>query len=186
MTRFEESSYRFVFNEDWELIKYDAHRFYRSLSGQDLSGVDFAGIYKNEYVYLFEIKNFKQYNKKRAPIKSIDDYTHELEEKAKDSLVLIRVIYKYMQRKWLYRLLIPLLRKLPSLHKEWYFWTRLYELSVVDQKVKFVLLQNAEFDLEDVLSQLTKSLGDKYEEVICADLKYNVRIDGLQIEENNK
>jgi len=55
-----ESALLFDFEEtDWIVKKYDDHRYYKSLSGAGLKGVDFIGIFQQEKVVFIEVKNFR-------------------------------------------------------------------------------------------------------------------------------
>ena len=56
---FEESDLVFHFNQDWVVRKYDEHRFYKTISGLGMKGVDFIGIFKAEQVVFIEIKNYR-------------------------------------------------------------------------------------------------------------------------------
>jgi len=54
---FKESDLTFNFSQkEWEIIRYDTHRYYKILSGAGLKGVDFLGIYQKNKVVFFEVK----------------------------------------------------------------------------------------------------------------------------------
>lgn len=181
MKDFVESAFMFRFNDDWNVIRYDEHRFYKSLSGQSLSGVDFAGIYKGSECLLIEVKNFKQRNA-RVYEKSFEEFHSEILEKAKDSLHLIGVIKKYLQRKFLYRAFYNLVEKYPILNKEWFFWSELYRIAIEDKNAHFVLLIDSDFDMSRIQNDLSKDLKEKYNAVKVISLQNADHVSELNIE----
>ncbi len=134
---FEESECSFTFSNEWEVIKYDSHDFYKTVSGRSFSGVDFAGIYQDK-LHLIEVKNFYQYNKS-GELENVEDFCVEMKEKFLDTLDLIRIIQKYHKRKWSYRLFYRLVESYPKLYYSWWFWTCMNQLAT-DGKVEFILL----------------------------------------------
>ena len=177
---FEESGYKFEFGPQWKVIKYDDHRFYRILSGQNMSGVDFAAIYKSDTVYLIEIKNFKQYENDIID-KPITEFSEEIIEKGLDSLRLIEVIKKYLDRKFLYRAFYNLVNRFPWLNSEWYFWTELFRISIINQRANFILLINADYDLKRVTNSLECNLGEHFREVIVEPILEKEFLEGFTI-----
>jgi len=162
MTCFSESNYEFTFDDRWQILKYDDHPYYRILSGRSFSGIDFAGIFENEHLYLIEVKNFYQYDND-GEISNVDKFVIEIKEKILDSIDLIRIINKYHQRKWTYRLLVKLVMRLPNLNRDWWFWTKMHQL-LQSKHMSFVLLieskLNNNFLKADILSSLA---GEDYE-----------------------
>jgi hypothetical protein len=134
---FEESECTFTFSKEWEVIKYDSHDFYRTVSGRSFSGVDFAGMFKDK-LYLIEVKNFYQYNK-TGKIEGVDQFCVEMKEKFLDTLDLIRIIQKYHNRKWSYKMFYGLVESYPKLHYTWWFWTYMNNY-ILDGKVECILL----------------------------------------------
>lgn len=172
---FHESAYKFVFDQDWKVIKFDEHRFYLTLSGLSFSGMDFVGIHK-ETLYLIEVKNYNQYSGKKI-VKEIDEFVNALKEKIKDTLQLFSIIHKYHQRRFLYRSLYPLVNKFPSLNKEWHFWTRLNTLSTNRSKVHFLLFIDSDFDNDLLKSKLLGQLENPKPKIKIIDL------DGDEVED---
>ena len=179
MKTFTESGFTFVFDNQWNVIKYDNHRFYKVLSGHYMSGVDFAGIRKEE-AYLIEIKNYKQY-KSKAPLKSTEEFIDEIKEKAKDSIRLITVINKYMNRKLLYRTFYSLVSKFNWLQPEWYFWTELHRITVEQKNGTFLLLIESDYDLIELNSKIKKALTEYYKTVIVLNISDSDSIRGITI-----
>lgn len=156
-----ESNLEFVFDDRWQVLKYDDHPYYRILSGRSFSGIDFAGIFENEQLYLIEVKNFFQFENK-GKIENIEEFVLEIKEKILDSVDLIRIIQKFHQRKWTYRLFAKLVMRFPSLSRDWWFWTRMHEL-IQSQSMTFVLLVDSIADNETLQGKLLSSLeGEVY------------------------
>ena len=181
MRDFIESGYRFIFGTEWEIMKYDSHRFYTSLSGHSMSGVDFAGILDRDKVVLLEIKNYKQYDH-QLPEKTLQQFKSEIEEKALDSLQLINVIYKFLNRKWQYKVFYGIVRKYSILNKEWYFWSELYRIGVEERKLHFVLLLDAYFNTDQIKRELNKSIGGEFTDVEVISLRDKTAIKELKID----
>ncbi|NNE29048.1 MAG: hypothetical protein HKN16_05405, partial [Saprospiraceae bacterium] len=59
---FSESGLQFQFSNDWTVIKYDDHKFFRYLSGEGLKGVDFLGFTSEGGLFLMEVKNYRNVN----------------------------------------------------------------------------------------------------------------------------
>lgn len=89
--------------------RFDAHRFYKSVAGLGLKGVDFIGIYRGEKLVLIEVKNYvdRFVSDGRDPSKEFMDaptaYLSKVALKFRDSLKLVSIIQKYYQRQWWYR-----------------------------------------------------------------------------------
>jgi len=177
---FIESGYMFKFGDEWNVIKYDSHRFYISLSGQSMSGVDFAGILKGKESYMIEVKNFKQYPSSQ-PDKAIDDFVLEIVEKAKDSIQLITVIQKYLNRKFLYKAFYNLVKKYPIINQEWFFWSELYRVTIDEQQAKFILLIDSHYDKSKIQRALSDALAMEYKDVTVLSLRDNDAIKQLMI-----
>ena len=163
MTTFHESNLAFQFNSDWQIIKFDEHRFYRLLAGQGLSGVDFLGIYKKRELVLIEVKNYVDRYKKDEDDpwsnfkKDPSIFLSPVEKKMKDSLRLIDIIYQYYQRKWWFRLLEKsnLFRLFCFFKKQlsWVFWIKCYQLSNNNQLSKVLWLESPESILVESLQE---------------------------------
>lgn len=157
MSIFLESGFLFTFAEDWNVIKFDEHRFYKRLSGRSFKGIDFAGVYKDETLYLIEVKNYKQYAHTVYDV-DVEMFCQEIVKKIKDSISLIQIIHLYYTRKWVYRAFFPIVRRYPFMQREWFFWTTLYDLCFNKEKVRFVLCIDSDFDNEDIAKKLEASL----------------------------
>ena len=146
-----------------------------------MSGVDFAGLKDGTECYLIEVKNFKQYTSD-ASEKSIDDFVDEISEKAKDSIQLIEVIQKFLNRKFLYRLTYGLVRRYPVLNKEWFFWSELYRTAITEKKAVFVLLIDAHFSIVSVQRHLEDRIGDDIQSIKVISLRNKKEIAKLGID----
>ena len=182
-TYFEESEHNFTFSKDWKILKYDSHPFYKIVSGRSFSGVDFAGFYKDK-LYLIEIKNFYQYGKSGS-IEDVNEFCREIKEKCLDTLDLIRIIQKYFQRKWTYRLFCRLVMAYPNLNMTWWFWTMMNQ-KVEEQDFVFVLLIDS-IDEESILkTNIERLIVDEYQtkpQIICSGLQAGC-LEGLIVFDN--
>jgi len=178
MNSFFESGFNFEFSDDWNVIKYDDHRFYKVLSGQDMSGVDFAGLYNHESLFLIEIKNFKQYQTNGTQ-KPLDEFINDVVEKGTDSLRLIRVIKKHLDRKFWYKILFNLINRFSWINSEWFLWTEFYRIATIEKKAVFVLLIDSDYDQEKIESRLQEELLTLYDRVIVSSIAGDHLIKGL-------
>jgi hypothetical protein len=136
--KFIESDLLFSFNQDWVIKKYDDHVYFKILAGQGLKGVDFIGIYKKKFLYLIEVKNYRQREYSPVAANWVDlegaspPLAHIFIKKLDDSLKLIRVVERAQKRRWWSRLLyyIQDLTGDKRLNKDWKFWRKVYDLSL--------------------------------------------------------
>lgn len=160
---FIESGLHFRFAEEWAIKKYDAHRFYKGLSGHGLKGVDFLGILGEE-LYLFEVKNFRRRHSPQAgdPLDAVlfepAAFAEEIAFKAEDTLLAIDAIWQYYNRKWLFRRLLPAFRRLPASASDWRFWARAYDLMQEPGQVRVVLWMEVEQARAALLQEIEASL----------------------------
>lgn len=144
MTTFRESNILFQFDENWTIIQYDQHNYYKGLSGAGLKGVDFVGMYKDEKLLLMEVKNYRIVNEQRKeiPIKILLEQPEILVKtmttKVVDSIRGIKAIHQYFSRKWLYRLLQPLLLRQNNQAGKWRFWARIHHLLQQPENVEIL------------------------------------------------
>ncbi len=110
MKTFEESGWQFQFEDHWEVLPYDKHRYYRYLSGYGLKGIDFlAWSHAAQRLFLLEVKNFapQEWNGPSPNMALVLEdpaaYADEMIEKFEDSLRLFQIIHQYLARKWWYR-----------------------------------------------------------------------------------
>ena len=137
-TVFEESSLAFSFDNQWVIYKFDDHRFYKQLAGQNVSGIDFIGIYQQKTLVLMEVKNYIDRYFKDSKDPSVDFFANQeihlkkITKKYVDALRVIEAVHRAYQRKWWYRLvqktLFRFLKKERFLHWEFVFWTKAWEL----------------------------------------------------------
>lgn len=166
MTHLSESGLLFQFNDSWDIIKYDTHKYYLTLSGRSFRGIDFAG-FQNDILYLIEVKNFYQYDQ-NGVIDDIEKFALEIAEKIKDTLRLIDLIYKYHNRKWMYRLFFPVVRKFPRLHHDWLFWTAM-ERNISERN-------NTHFVLYVLSDQKTELIKRKIEQALVDDIRKWIKL----------
>lgn len=120
VNQFVERGLNVHFTDDWQVVKLDEHRYYKTLSGRGFKGVDFLAFHKQEGLYLIELKNYSDTNSD-IPENLID----VMVEKQEDTLLLLTIINKYYCRQWSYRLIHFLgWRKLYKV--EWLLWTDMY------------------------------------------------------------
>ena len=98
-----------LFDEDWTVVKFDEHRYYKSVSGHGIRGVDFMAVHKDWGVVLIEMKNYPK-GKESIP----DDLNDVMNVKKEGSVRLISIINAYYNRQWYFRLVT------------WLGWHRLY------------------------------------------------------------
>lgn len=129
-----ESALQFTFGEDWVVRRYDAHRYYRAISGSDMKGVDFVGIYRDRFLLFIEVKNYtKRYGDalpaRVPPLDNPAGFARHLGRKWQDSLRAVRVFQLVLRRRWAYRLFYPLVGRLLAAEHDWRFWTRAHQLT---------------------------------------------------------
>jgi len=144
---FIESDISFSFDSDWTVKKYDEHAYFRILSGHGLKGVDFIGIYKQQSLYLIEVKNYHQ--RSYSPVApdwsditgTNPNLASAFNEKIKDTLQLIDVVILYLSRRWWSKPALTLHRLLGStkLTKDWQFWTKVKSLTEDSSQVHPIL-----------------------------------------------
>jgi len=98
---FTEREVEVIFDEEWEVVKLDEHRYYKNVSGRGLSAVDFIAVHPIFGLALIEMKNYEE-GQSALP----NDLDDKLMTKRNDSMRLINIIYKYYQRQWYFRILM--------------------------------------------------------------------------------
>ncbi len=171
---FKESDIEFTFGADWAVKKYDDHAYFKMLSGHGLKGVDFIGIYKNESLYLIEVKNYhkRSYSPVDPDWSDIEGGSPPLGAhlygKMEDSLRLIRIVNKYLSTRWWFKMASYFRRtfKKEALQKDWHFWTRVGELSQDPASVHPVLWLEMDpklYEPSDLrIASLTTRLQNEY------------------------
>lgn len=172
-----ESGLRFAFSANWQVKQYDTHAYYKALVSSGMKAVDFLGIYEDR-LYLIEVKNYRYRFEGQPDIvqPSAATLAETIITKTQDSIRAIQVIQRYHQRKWLYRLICPLLLRLPARwlgNWDWVFWTKAYEL--LERKAFMVVLwveMDEDFSKAERVAYriaIAELLREAFEEVeICA------------------
>ncbi len=173
MADFQESGLSFAFEQNWVVRKYDVHPFFQGFSGAGLKGVDFIGL-QGGRLFLFEVKNYRRRQQWQTEnpferiLKAPPLFTQHIAAKAEDTLRALGAIGTYYRRKRLFRLLHPLLLRLPGRRLDWVFWARAYALLHDPARITLVLWLETEQTragfrrtLQDRLSdQLNPAVGD--------------------------
>ncbi len=145
MNTFVESGFEFSFAPRWQVIRYDQHRFFNYLSGYGLKGVDFIAIdLKTRELWLMEIKNFAPADwQGESPTMDLvlstpENYAEKMIAKFNDSLRLLKIIHDFYHKKWWYRIMNPVMRKiLPfslAAKFDFIFWPQAYQMLVQQTK----------------------------------------------------
>ncbi len=104
---FEESGLTLSFGEQWIVRRYDAHPFYRLLSGRGYRGVDFMLLHRSEpRAVWIEVKNYAVRYRGQTPRK-LPKYVRQpallagvLADKAKDTERGLRQIERHYRTRW--------------------------------------------------------------------------------------
>ena len=179
MDIFIESGLTFRFSPScWAVRKYDQHEYYQVLSGAGLKGTDFVGIWKARQLFLIEVKNYRG----ASALPSPDTLAGEISRKVEDTFTGLSAIQQMLERKSLYRLLRPLLSKLPLHTYDWPFWTKIAKLTeFLDQsKVLFVLEGYPESLRQPFVQTFTRRLADISGEIEVLEAG-EVAIEGLSV-----
>jgi len=138
---FQESDLQFYFdNAHWRVMKYDAHRYYKILSGAGLKGVDFIGIHNKKQLVFFEVKHFRSPKVNSKENEAL--FIQQIYDKMEDTITAIQVIEKLLNRKRWYRYFLKLESYIPFYfvqNRDWYFWHRIIQLWKVNSSNDFVL-----------------------------------------------
>jgi len=144
---FQESSLEFNFlPTQWQVLKYDEHQYYKALSGAGLKGLDFIGIHQNTKLVFFEIKNYRTHRThpkaKFILFEDMDLFVQHIKAKMEDTLTAIKVVIKYLKRKFWYRAFLRVAQFFPTIfikNQDWYFWHQIHSLWVSSASKKFIL-----------------------------------------------
>jgi hypothetical protein len=171
MPVFEESGLQFGFDNRWTVRKYDAHRFFQGFSGAGLKGVDFIAL-SGDTLLLLEVKN---YRRRRAwqtenPFDRIleapEAFAGHMSGKFLDTLRAIRAIGTYYRRKWLFRLLRPVLIRRSGARSDWAFWAQVDAHLQGGKPVIAVLWLETERDQAAFRRRLEQSLKNLLEDAV--------------------
>lgn len=189
-----ESDLIFSFSEkDWEVIKYDTHRYYKILSGVGLKGIDFLGVFNKRKVVFFEVKNYRNQHLSKKNgylvLENPTNFVQQVAQKLKDTLKAVEVIIQYLERKGWYRFYLRFHTWIPPFivqKKDWYFWHRLYQLMQEKEGMEFVLWLEIEDEIPlvkrgELLEELKKSLSGILRKIAIAHLGNGVFEDSLRV-----
>jgi hypothetical protein len=161
---FTESDLHFEFPSHWGVRVYDDHRFYKSMSGLGLKGVDFLLIDPSGagHLYLIEVKNYRTRIREEgsyvAKLKPAAELAATVAAKYKHTQRALRAVQLYYRRKWWYRLLEGQFKKSRYLHYDLVFWTRAYALANDPERHTLLLWLETEQDEEAYKADLENKL----------------------------
>lgn len=195
---FQESDLQFNFaSSQWQVLKYDTHKYYKTLSGVGLKGVDFVGIYEKDQLVFFEIKHYRTHKTlPNATFVFFEDtplFIQHIQDKMDDTVTAIKVIIKYLKRKFWYRSFLKLERFIPIrliINKDWYFWHQLHKLWKSNASKTFLLWLEVDSNYsikatDDFLGELQTKLSKAFEdfdfEPIIANMEKPVFTKGLKV-----
>lgn len=113
-----ESDLVFDFPKYWMVKKYDAHPFYKGMSGVGLSAVDFIVVTQENTILLIEIKNYRHRPASQFPHITALLRNHEeglarsFVQKLEETIIGINAIATYFYKSTWYRLWYILLKKM--------------------------------------------------------------------------
>ena len=148
--KFTESGIEFLFNEEWVVKKYDGHPYYKKISGLNMKGVDFIGIYKGESLVFMEVKNYRirYLGKTLQGLYDVFDTPKQLAKKVlknfNDSKNGILVINNFLSNNWLLKPILPLFKKIPLMKwkkNDTLFWLHCQQLIERNQLTNILLLE---------------------------------------------
>ena len=151
---FQESGWQFEFDDDWQVKKFDSHRYYLSLSGSGFKGLDFIAIKPNQQLLLIEVKNYRDQEPPRS-----QDLAEIFNQKLMDSLEVMNIVQKYYERNWSYRVSKPIIKKYPTYFGEKGFWTEALDL-VEQHKSHAILWLDAPLAIPNYMEQTTRHIID--------------------------
>lgn len=120
-----ESRMKICFDDPWRVVRFDRTPWFRYMTGHGLRGVDFLAI-REGTVYFIELKNYAPY---RPGVASVlpDPSTliAGMELKMQDTMRMTGIVYRTLERHWMFRVFCQWSRRIPILRrweKEWSFW----------------------------------------------------------------
>lgn len=171
MPVFEESGLQFGFDSRWTVRKYDAHRFFQGFSGAGLKGVDFIAL-SGDTLLLLEVKNYRRRRSWQTEnpfdriLEAPEAFAGHMAGKFLDTLRALRAIGTYYRRKWLFRLLRPILLRRSGAYSDWVFWAQVDTHLQGRQPVIAVLWLETERDQAAFREQLKLSLKNLLEDAV--------------------
>lgn len=160
MQTFQESGLTFEFEDDWIVIQYDKHRFYRYLSGRGLKGVDFIYVINFEKLVLMEVKNFNDrwvkdgINPTETFLDNLDRFFNVFVGKFNHTIRAIQIVHSFYRRKWWFRnLAMPLSRVLPKKYWTKFEWGRWYLIYILMRKKQVEPLVSMGHDINILLDK---------------------------------
>jgi len=79
-------------------------------------------------------------------VNNVDQFITDIIEKLMDTFRLIELIQKYHERNFMYRTLFAVVKRLPWLHRDWDFWTKM-SAHLMRNKPVFLLFIHANIDM---------------------------------------
>ncbi len=144
--QFHESGLLFSFPKDWQVLKYDAHPYFRAISGAGMRGADFIWVDSAGVLTLMEVKHFRKPSQPGIDAPDLLPPPAELAEavgrKMADTLMGIQVVEGYLSRKWTFRVwrrLAQLIGKRAPQMGEWMVWQNLHRAGEVHRPKRIVL-----------------------------------------------
>lgn len=116
---FRESGLTFAFSDEWHVVQWDQHTYFKGLSGVGLKGVDFLAFHPDKRTFLMEVKNYRDTEPPHARTLAEDVW-----QKAQDTLRGLEAVKLFLQRSWLRRLLLPIWKIYPPDRSDRAFWTQ--------------------------------------------------------------
>lgn len=132
---FEESDLVFHFPAHWGVREYDNQRFYKSMSGLGLKGLDFLLIdpVGTGHLYMVEVKNYRTRIRENtsylADLKPPEELAAIIAAKYEHTQRAIGAIQLYYTRKWWYSLFSNRFGQSRRLQYDAVFWARTYQLA---------------------------------------------------------
>ncbi len=162
--QFIESQIQFSFYDSWDVVAFDKTKFYKTISGLGVKGVDFLGIH-NQQLYFIEVKNFNQYSSIIEKEFDFKAFRNNIIIKFEDSQRAIRLIHEHYARKWWYSSSQYLPKRILSLFaKDFLFWEQCYKiLNNSTQNSRFILWIEHNFDTKTFSQQIVTPISLYFE-----------------------
>ncbi len=168
---FEESGLRFHFHPDCFVMAFDKHRFYKTLSGKGLKGIDFLILDAEGYLHFLEVKNYRTFGNAEDVKLDVSAIQHLMELKLKGTLKVISVANALYERRWWFRLVSAYWGQWPwwaRLMPEAYLWWRFQRVVEEGNYKAYLWLEGEELiDEEELEGVIVLNRGDLGENGAC-------------------